>query len=808
MPSGLDSDQQHPSPRNQNICDFAAGPSSARAIPHDQEADVSLYSQNVPQADEVNAGAEQPGYNRHGDTSYQPTDDQLAPPLFDIPANVASTINWLQMDTISFDDDDFQNLFPFPIENFPISPSIGLASSTRDNDNVYHVDDRIPNTSIDHRQALQSLNEISDLQPAPDAQTTLDSPCPGSLYSAEGATVASGEYYVEGDAGRLPRSRRRSTILASKRGNKPVREIQFSLEYTYSSPESSEVRFKLPNGMYEQLSELHMHLCLDTTIFKPFRSPGFLSKSSLEGFLYQYFSHFDQTMPFIHTPSFRAEEAHGGLLLAMMAIGSCYAEGSESETLPLSMHEFLRRYLVARNEQTFWPREEAITLAQIHLLHAVGAGFSLHENLQRSGSDTLKQATRFCRDEWAAKLSGSNHRESCRSLGGKDWVRREELLRTGFCIWLLDCIWAFSHQEMSHLGLDLASPIHLPCTEESWCADEVSERDVSDNIRTPSLLTALRNLYIDKHLPPGLGEFSQILLVHGLIHRTWEVTRTVTQSLSTFEPSAQKVSSEYQPQSPVWPPSVTFFNKWRNSACDCLDILHWKANATIGAASGIEHPTVLHLHLARVILLCPIESLVLFSSYLTRSNKDLHWFLPQISAAEAEAHRRSLQRWASQDQYKARLGAIHAGVVLWHVRMYSINGFYEPTAVAYATLLLWALGLFATKKGQTRPQEAQCLSPPPNHCDIILIDRPTDDELVQQFVRQGYDMHTNITGVGNLFSSGGPRKVLVEGQKLLDNSRHWRGMTNYWLRVLNRLESITANLGIDTHTVETITRTR
>lgn len=359
--------------------------------------------------------------------------------------------------------------------------------------------------------------------------------------------------------------------------------------------------------------------------------------------------------------------------------------------------------------------------------------------------------------------------------------------------------------------LDVATPMCLPGPDRMWSAKDVAEwtrlsiAGNTGNTETSTLLEALRNLYIDKRLLPNLGEFSHIILIHGLFHRTWEVRMSVTQSLSSLEPSTQKqASSDTQPKLPVWPPSVALFNRWRNSACDCLDILHWSANSTIGLASGMEHPTVLHLHLARIILLAPMDDIMLFSHYLIRSSKDSVRLLQPVSSAEAEEHRRLIQRWALQDQYKARLAAIHAGTVLWHVRLYAINGFYEPTAVAFAALALWALSAFSAKNFQSRKQglgesaSSPEGSPPPDVCDIILIDRPTDDELVQQFVRQGDNMHANITGVGDLFGPKGPRKVLAEGQKLLVTLRSWRGITEHWLGVLNRLEKVTAMLGVDT----------
>ena len=435
-----------------------------------------------------------------------------------------------------------------------------------------------------------------------------------------------------------------------------------------------------------------------------------------------------------------------------------------------------------------------------------------------SASKSLYQATKFCRETWALQeptitpeQSGGNH-----SASWMAWIKGEELMRTGFCIWLQDCMWAFHFQQSPHLGLDHAALIPLPCPERLWSAkdlDDWKRLTLSEMNQTPTLLEGLQNLYIDKRLLPNVGKFSRILMIHGLFHRTWEVGASITQSLSNFEPSAQKqASNDIAHNGSVWPPSVPLFNKWRNSTCDCLDILHRRANETVGAASEMEHPTVLHLHLARIILLAPIRDITLFSHHLIRSSKDATRLYPSVSPTQAEDHRRLIQRWVLQDHYKARLAAIHAGVVFWHVRLYSVNGFYEPHVIALAALVLWSLGAFSAKRpaspNTSRPRRgngtssslpSEAPSPSPDVCDIILIDRPTDDELVQQFVRQGDNMHANLTGVGDLFGPKGPRKVLAEGQKLLGTLRCWRGVAEYWARVLGRLEKVTAMVGVDSN---------
>jgi len=301
-----------------------------------------------------------------------------------------------------------------------------------------------------------------------------------------------------------------------------------------------------------------------------------------------------------------------------------------------------------------------------------------------------------------------------------------------------------------------------------------------------------------------MGEFSRILCIHALFRRTWEVESYFKQPLTLWKPTAEKQDiSTVSSSTPIWLPGIPTYAKWRNSACDCLDILHWHANSVIGAASGMEHPTVLHLHLARIILLTPYQKIMhlamLLTSDPTTTSKSQHKQL----ISKTKQH---IKRWVLEDQHKARLAMIHAGVLFWHVRHYSTDAFYEPSSVFLATLALWAYGTFAAHTSPLRPQtvsqpqsnlldQAQNAETPKTSPSIyttnpdpdpdedadadslfptsMQLDRPADDELVQLFVKRGASMRANITGVGNLCSVKGPVRILGEGRNLLAGLRAW-----------------------------------
>jgi hypothetical protein len=266
-----------------------------------------------------------------------------------------------------------------------------------------------------------------------------------------------------------------------------------------------------------------------------------------------------------------------------------------------------------------------------------------------------------------------------------------------------------------------------------------------------------------------MGEFSRILCIHALFRRTQEVATFLQQPLSLWSPKAERQSiSIIERSTPVWLPDIPTYAKWRNSACDVLDILHWHANSVIGVASGMEHPTILHLHQARVVLLTPLSQIVRLARFRGGETTP-------ASDAELTSTQDYVRRWAKEDQHKARLAMIHAGVLFWHVRRYSADAFYEPAGVFLATLAMWAYGTFATytpalKDGESPGDEddVDALFP-----TLMRLDRPADDELVQLFVKRGGEMRAVVTGVGNLCSPRGPVRVLIEGRKLLMELKRW-----------------------------------
>lgn len=308
--------------------------------------------------------------------------------------------------------------------------------------------------------------------------------------------------------------------------------------------------------------------------------------------------------------------------------------------------------------------------------------------------------------------------------------------------------------------------------------------DCSLGRETFSLYDAVVIMYIEKRLVPNMGEFSHVLLIHALYHRMWEVGDYFRRPLSFWNPTAKKQSREAAiPTGSVWLPGIPSYSKWRNSACDCLDILHWTANSTIAKAAGLEHPTVLHLHEARIVLLAPFHEIRSLATSLAAGKT--RW-----SERQQAVEWHYIQRWIKHDQYKARLAIIHAGTTLWHIQRYSTSAFHEPVAAFLAVLTLWAYGLCQPQMSlDSNGSYAGPMRRSSREPSFVHLDRPCDDELVQMFVREGQVMRGNITGVGDICGPHGPERLLQVGCTILTGINSW-GISRAFILTLAKLAEV------------------
>ncbi|KAK6008870.1 hypothetical protein QM012_000773 [Aureobasidium pullulans] len=614
-----------------------------------------------------------------------------------------------------------------------------------------------------------------------------------STFRTDETVITPGQYYADGGTARLPRMRKRRA-MSSYAVHKHSKKEFWMLVPTELTFPPSDVEWLDAQG-YAELRSHYSNLCISgAAVFVPFEAAELPEKAFFDYLCDLYMENCSTVLPFLHTPTLRLKKQHPLLILAMAAVGSHYLKDQNANCFVLSMHEFIRRVLFCVTASIDALTMDASTHYRVAFLHAVGATYC--------GDEVLREHTLDFKFSLASFFFSTTQSQAKTVRTGSDWcqwVEQESSLRLRQCTWLLDSLWSFQLQTRTMFSLNDAT-FTLPVNEKLWNATSSSQwmqlKHSSEN--SLDLVTSVDELYISKKVMVDAGEFARILMIYGLHRRLSEVATYHSQRLSHWNSKDQSSSqTTVIPDLPIWLPSVPVFRQWQNLTCDSLDVLHWAANATIGEASGFEHPTVLHLHLARVVLLTPIREIVNLARYLAgdRGAK---------SEAEVMVDRQAVHRWALQHQYKARLAAIHAGVVFWHIRRFSANAFYEPTAVAHAALVLWAFSAFSSKtatlssllgvdgvrdatRADTDP-DADCNSSDSESSSdtIILLDRPADDEIVQEFVLNGPRMRANMTGVGDLYGEKGPERVVREGTKILKTLGCWR-VWETWAKVLDRL---------------------
>lgn len=602
--------------------------------------------------------------------------------------------------------------------------------------------------------------------------------------SATSGRTTAGQYYVDGMAGRLPRSSKRRKPSAASGSPGSIS----------SSWTASHERTLIPEDVYRAIRQLTLlHAPNGTTVSSALINNSreeCYSKAYLEHSLNAYWTNFHSVLPTLHV-SVQGVRLGPLLTLSLCALGQHYIPNTSPQQCH-QLHDIVRRLLDPSVAEQRVTGDSASDIYHAELLNHIGCLYSGSPKLKEAAgneSSLLKTVFVHFRDLSIKHELGRNPIKT----DWAEWLEQESHRRLALTAWLLDAIQKSHLEGRQCFSLQDAS-MELPCSERLWNAKSAVEWRALLPTEPPAttLNKALQELYIEKKMQRDRGEFARIVTIHGLYHQLWSVSDFYASPLASWNPVAERQPRANLPEDPVWLPAVPGFAKWQNSTCDALDVLHWQANAAIEQAVGFEPSTVLHLHFARVVLLAPLEQI----ARLARHESGLERLSPDACGGEE----RLIRLWTTKHQYKARLAAIHAGVMFWHVRRHSKDAFYEPHALALSALTLWAFGRFARPSTGTQSARGQSPSNPqssddevPVKCSIILLDRPTDDELVQQFIRAGGSMQAHISGVGDLYSQDGPVKVLARACKLLERLAGVWGAADDWLDLLRRLIGPNAN---------------
>ncbi|KAH8196758.1 hypothetical protein TruAng_009077 [Truncatella angustata] len=392
----------------------------------------------------------------------------------------------------------------------------------------------------------------------------------------------------------------------------------------------------------------------------------------------------------------------------------------------------------------------------------------------------------------------------------RQWLGDETKRRLGYSIWLLDSMSAYHFGQRPLLCLENAQ-CELPYAS-LWTAKTASEWLERFNILTSrsvapvgagsklippgnrTLPAAMNVLHLNGEMTGDLGDFGQLILLHGIYEDTirsrnnFSPTRSsLILSAKTKREAARSIASQHRT-------SLEYVEMMNRAAMNDL------------YQTGIEPTSVLHLAIARIVLLVPYDSIQMLAKSVA-SQQPGRMNLPDnaIQAEQAVLH------WAQQadltqceTQRSARVAVIHCGICIWHLRRNSNNAFYEPISAFLATLTVWAYSRYTSRtlqEGQEKALELLDRIPSgeatrkagPNvrpEPEFIQLDGPNDDQTLQLFIRLGgpSTIRAHMTGVGNIFSSSGPVNIVKEGRKILASVSSVWGRSQEYAVILEALE--------------------
>ncbi|KAI4607311.1 hypothetical protein J4E80_009706 [Alternaria sp. BMP 0032] len=423
----------------------------------------------------------------------------------------------------------------------------------------------------------------------------------------------------------------------------------------------------------------------------------------------QYFDHFHPVFPFLRPSSFAQDAFRSWLLLiAVFVIGSKYSRLSQHSQTSESLFGLLSTILT-RSKYGIGPQGSAgnedvdyspscsrfVAHPDLRILQAgiLNIACMLHSGkkmlVERAhverhylveGCHTLRLLVQTKKSYDLTRTADPEQNPDFR-----EWLFREAMT--------LDTMFVYQFQAKPLIQFDDIDVL-LPCHEDVWDQPGLIRQN-QRRLTSVTFMEALEMIYVEKRLPVDLGEFSMGLLVSAIYRHTRDVVARDRIRLNSWTPTStpQRRNDMPPPTQQHWSPTTRSSIKWRNSACDSLDVLHWPANSKVARHSGFEHHTILQLHLARLIILAPTSAI-----------------------------QRSL---------------------------------FEPYAIYIATLILWAFCVCMHLPEAIEAIGSESDEEP--EPSFLHLDRPLDDELVQTYVRMGHKMSAYIANVGSLEHEAAPQ---------------------------------------------------
>ncbi|WRT70414.1 uncharacterized protein IL334_007412 [Kwoniella shivajii] len=411
----------------------------------------------------------------------------------------------------------------------------------------------------------------------------------------------------------------------------------------------------------------------DDNVKRELSLPSF-SLQQMRLYLELYFMHFAPLYPIIHYPSLQYRRLPPDLLLAMICVGTAFANDSDGLEMASKLHRRLRTRIFETVEDE--PTTSVASLQTILLLNHFARSYcslKQHDIAQIFHSPIINLARQ------SGMLLPDYDRQLKSTLDDPvacwlEWVDEEERKRLGWFSFLMDTENAALYRGFLLIHCYSIS-IELPAPDEVWDAKDPLKwnRSLLNSSRPPSFRHALRELAGRGSIAPNLTNFSLWILLHGLHCVQWTLLWRDLGDLSMVHVS--KITS--------WKDCLRgSFEAWRNHVEDTIR----------PQMLTLEHPmfsaAIPFSHLGTVLLLSDTEQVRIFAGTKKITGRP-------ISPGEWAAANVYVNSWAkSQDAAYCCHSALQ---LLAHVFRWSSETRFQitsmvPWCVYVATLVVWSYG--------------------------------------------------------------------------------------------------------------------
>ncbi|KAI2986419.1 transcriptional regulator family: Fungal Specific TF and C2H2 zinc finger [Aspergillus niger] len=370
---------------------------------------------------------------------------------------------------------DSSQLAPLAI-NSPQEPILNCSEDVGSADTALNNDEHSPGLFMDN-YTLDAILADFDFQPAPNVEFTSNPP--GTVTSS-----------------RLPAQARDQL---SWRGSLELSEKKRMQVYT-------EAESVLKSAGIKHLGD-------------------FPSRLRLERFLVAFFEFFLDYHPFLHVPTWRAEEAHSCLLLAMLVIGAgCYKDYDMAHALYCAgRHSVMTHILTSSTPETpLWATQSLVILISYgtrsgdqELFHNAVSWTSALANVIRCTGPQRKHR------DWEHESEEL----------WEDWVNNEMALRTKWAAFTaLNVLTVCFHVPPALLVHEMSN-VPLPCKEPEWASPTMESWLRARLARIqgrPCLGDALAALLSPSPLPTdAVSVFGTYVLLHAVLQKAWEFRQNI-----------------------------------------------------------------------------------------------------------------------------------------------------------------------------------------------------------------------------------------------------------------------------------------